>query len=285
MRRRRFLQIVLGAALAGGRAAAGEWRGPAFGADVSIRAGADLDLDPVLAEIARIEAAFSLYRDSELTRLNASGTCTPSDAMRSVLGLSARVHAATGGAFDPTVQPLWTALATGGDAAAARSRVGFGRVAIGDRVTLGPGQALTLNGIAQGYAADRIRAVLAAQGLTDCLIDMGEFSAIGGPFRVGIEDPVAGLVGRHAIGGAGPRAIATSSPGALRLPGGSHILGPRGEVPLWSTVSVAGDDAALCDAASTAFVLMPADRIAAARDALALGPVVLVDFAGDLVTI
>ncbi len=40
--------------------------------------------------------------------------------------------------------------------------------------------ALTLNGIGQGYVADRVAALLEAEGLTDILIDTGEFRALGG---------------------------------------------------------------------------------------------------------
>lgn len=282
MKRRRFLQICAGAALAGQPATASEWRGEAFGADVSLKLAGEAPMAAVLAEIAAIEASFSLYRDSEITRLNAAGRGPGSDRMRTVLACAAQVHAATGGTFDPTVQPLWQALARGEGGRAERASIGFDRIEIASEIRLGTGQGLTLNGIVQGYAADRIAALLAKAGLTDCLIDMGEQAAIGGPYRLGIEDPAAGMLGTRTIGSGGPRAMATSSPAALPLPGGSHILGPRGEAPHWSTVSVEGESAMLCDAASTAFVLMAAPAIEKARAELGLGAVTLIDFDGNL---
>lgn len=282
MKRRRFLQICAGAALTGRPAAASDWRGQAFGADVSLKLAGEVPMAAVLAEIAAIEATFSLYRESELTRLNATGRGPGSERMRTVLGCAARVHAATAGAFDPTVQPLWQALARGESGVAERASIGLERIEIASEIRLGAGQGLTLNGIVQGYAADRIAVLLAKAGLTDCLIDMGEYAAIGGPYRLGIEDPAAGMLGTREIGSGGPRAMATSSPAALPLPGGSHILGPRGEAPRWSTVSVEGDSAMLCDAASTAFVLMDAAAIEKARAELGLGAVSLIDFDGNL---
>lgn len=285
MKRRRFLQIAAAATLAGRAAQAETWRGQAFGADVSITLPGAVPLAEVRREIAAIEATFSLYRDSELTRLNAAGRGPGSARMREVLGLSRQVHAATEGAFDPTVQPLWQALAEGGDGAAECLRIGLERIEEEDEIRLESGQSMTLNGIVQGYAADRIAALLRSRGLGECLVDMGEFVALDGPFALGIEDPQAGRVAMRHIGRGTDRTLATSSPAALALPGGSHILGPRGERPRWSTVTVGAESAALADAASTAFVLLDRPAIRAARHRLGLGAVTLVDFDGNVETL
>lgn len=285
MKRRRFLQIVAAAGLAGRAAQAETWCGRAFGADVAITLPGPAPLAAVQAEISQIDAVFSLFQRSEVTQLNRFGRGPGSARLRAVLALSQRVHAATGGAFDPTVQALWRALAEGGDSAEARTSIGLDRVQMAREITLGAGQELTFNGIVQGYAADRVAALVRACGLGECLIDMGEFVALDGPFELGIEDPIAGLVGRRRIGRGADRALATSSPGALALPGGSHILGPRGEAVLWSTVTVGAESAALADAASTAFVLMPRAAIAKAKARLGLGAVTLVDFGGNLETL
>lgn len=285
MKRRRFLQIAAAATLAGRATRAETWHGQAFGADVSIALPGEVPLAEVRREIAAIEATFSLYRDSELTRLNATGRGPGSARMREVLRLSRRVHIATEGAFDPTVQPLWQALAEGGDGAEERLKIGFERLEEDSEIRLAKGQGMTLNGIVQGYAADRIAALLQARGLGECLVNMGEFVALNGPFALAIEDPQAGRVAMRHIGRGTDRAIATSSPAALALPGGSHILGPRGERPLWSTVTVGAESAALADAASTAFVLLDRAAIGAARRQLGLGAVTLVDFDGNVETV
>ena len=54
--------------------------------------------------------------------------------------------------------------------------------------------AITLNGIAQGYATDRVVDTLRTPGLSTTLVNMGEIRAIGArpdgtPWRVGLADP------------------------------------------------------------------------------------------------
>ena len=64
-----------------------------------------------------------------------------------------------------------------------------------DRVALVKrGAAITLNGIAQGYATDRVVEMLRSAGLSTTLVNMGEIRAIGArpegtPWRVGLADP------------------------------------------------------------------------------------------------
>ena len=48
---------------------------------------------------------------------------------------------------------------------------------------------LTLNGIAQGYATDRVVAILRSEGIEHSLVDMGESRALGdGPGRPAVAD-------------------------------------------------------------------------------------------------
>lgn len=287
MRRRRFLAIA-GAMLARpARAEVVRWQVPAFGGTVSIdlrgrRGMAEAVRAEVTAVIAEVEGAASLFRaGSALSRLNAAGRLDdPPPALIELLALSDLLHRATDGAFDPTVQPLWRALAEGRDPGPTRALIGWGRV-MRAPLRLSPGQALTLNGIAQGYAADRVRAVLIRAGYEMALVDMGEFAAIGGPFTLGIADPDLGLCATRRLTGT---AIATSSPGALRLGGQGHILGPGGQPALWSTVAVEAESAAIADGLSTAFCLMPEAAIRAALARLP-GRVTLVSPSGDLSTI
>ncbi|MGR3632689.1 MAG: FAD:protein FMN transferase [Limimaricola soesokkakensis] len=290
--RRRFLAIAAATLAAPGAVHAEDWRGTALGAEAAITlSGPRREVEAALAEaratLERMEALFSLHRpDSALSRLNATGRLdAPAPEFMAVIDLCAAAHAATGGRFDPTVQPLWRALAEQGDVPAAAARIGWGRVARGAGLRLGPGQALTFNGIAQGYASDRVAEGLATRGFERALVNIGEMRALGGPWRIGIEDHARGLLGQATLTGG---AIATSSPGALFLPGGaSHILDPRsgGAVPpAWSSVSVEADSAALADALSTAFCLMERDEIAALRVA-GLRRVRLVDALGDLTTL
>lgn len=287
--RRRFLTLSACALAAPAGAATGRWTGYAFGAEVSLELRGphglvEADLQAVIAEVRALERRFSLYDPaSDLSKLNASGQGALSPQLREILALSHQVHAATQGLFDPTIQPLWEALAQGGDVTAARDLIGLDRITHdADRVKLGARQKLSFNGIAQGYATDRIAALLAARGYGEALINMGEFTALGGSFRLGLEDPEVGRLGAiHLNAGA----MATSSPSAMTVGGETHILHPKGGKALWSTVTVLAKGAckaALADAASTAFCLMPRSEIETAKQKLGLSRVYLVDVAGNL---
>ncbi|MEC7300309.1 MAG: FAD:protein FMN transferase [Pseudomonadota bacterium] len=285
MTRRRFLTLSAAAVLPGtARAASQSWRGIAFGGEVSITitGRADriaADLKALTLRMRQIEARFTLFDPgSELRRLNRLGRAPLGADLDAVLTVARAVHDATDGMFDPTVQRLWLDLAEGRTPDLGRIGLGQLRREGGDLV-LGPGQQLTLNGIAQGFAADQLRDMLRARGYARALVDMGEQAALGGHFRLGIEDPAAGPVGRVSIRNA---AVATSSPGAMRIGGRDHILHPRGGAALWSTVTVVAGQAALADAASTAFCLMDVPTMRRARDRLGLHRVLYVDRDGDV---
>lgn len=285
--RRRFLTISAGAAcLVSGPVLAQDvtrWRGAALGAEASIilsHPSAGAIIARAVAEIDRLEDVFSLYRSgSALSRLNASGRLgSPPFELLECLALSGRVHAATGGLFDPTVQPLWALYATqhaaglapdAAQIAEARRLTGWDRVSFDEgAVRLPAGGALTLNGVAQGFIADMVANLLREEGLTDILINTGELRALGGSPQGGawpVRIPGAGKVDLIE------RALATSSPlgtcfdAAGRV---GHILDPRTGLPAaatWRLASISAPRAALADALSTAACLMPdRETIAAA---------------------
>ncbi|MEP3329396.1 FAD:protein FMN transferase [Sedimentitalea sp.] len=269
--RRRFLSIAAAAIATPASAAPIQWQGVALGADASLTihaspAQADLALREVRTLLRRVEALFSLFDPaSRLVALNQSGFMVdPAPEFVELLSIADHIHRVTGGAFDPTIQPLWQAVSRREDVEQARSLIGWDRVQrTAHRISLEPGQALTLNGIAQGYATDLVADTLRARGFDRVLVNIGEFSGLGGPWHLGISDPAHGMVATRMLIN---RAIATSSPAALEFRNGQqHILGPIGQKPLWSTVSVSAERAAIADAASTAFCLMPVNAI---KDAL-----------------
>jgi len=275
--RRRFLTLSALAALPMPARAAQitQWHGTALGAEAAIyldHPDAPAIIARVVAEIDRLESIFSLYRpNSALTQLNADGRLdAPPFELLECLALCARVHTATVGLFDPTVQPLWQLYATSfadGHApepeqiAAILPRVGLARITYdSDAILMPSGMALTLNGVAQGFIADKVAEVLTAEGLTDILINTGEFRALG--LMPGGEGwPV------HLISGAevslAARALATSAPlGTVFDAQGEvgHILHPVTGLPapaVWSSISISAPSAALADALSTAACLMP----------------------------
>ena len=233
-----------------------------------------LDARPIFAgleaELERLERIFSLYHpDSALVRLNQKGhLASPPPELLDLLTLAGAIHDATEGAFDPTVQPLWLALASGGDIATARQRIGWTGLhfdAQEVRFTR-PGMALTLNGIAQGEITDRIAALLTRQGFGNILVDIGEIAARGRkpdgtPWQAGIATPQGDIVHRVTLSN---RALATSAPeGTLLTADQGHILGPQGQAPRHSLVTLSAPKAALADGLSTALCLL--DRKAGQR--------------------
>lgn len=220
-----------------------------------------------MEEIRRLEQVFSLYQpESSLVRLNREARLdTPPFELLDCLTLAASVHRASGGSFDPTVQPLWLAEAgaltqgtplTEAERAQVRALIGWEGVTLApEAIILRPGMALTLNGIAQGFIADRVAALLESHGLTRALIDTGEMRAL----------PEGDWPVKLASGGGitlRDRALATSAPLGMTFGGDgvtSHILDPRTGRPLrsaWQSVSISAPSAALADALSTSACLM-----------------------------
>jgi FAD:protein FMN transferase len=305
--RRRLIVIAATAAgsafLTGDRTAqAGEpvrWRGSALGAQVSIeiyhpdRAEAERLVDRCVLDVRRLERQFSLYRaDSAISALNRTGILVSPDAdMVALLKASLLFADLTDGAFDPTVQPLWQLHAD--HFASERpdpdgpsrqllvetlAKVGRSGLLVNeDRVALAKhGAAITLNGIAQGYATDRVVERLREAGLSTTLVNMGEIRAIGArpegaPWRVGLADPERPGVLTETVDLV-DRAVATSAGAGFRFDTKgwfTHLFDPAtGRSPSrYSTVSVIAPTATEADALSTAFSLMSLSRI---RDIVAI---------------
>lgn len=251
------------------------WTGQAMGARASIRIDhpdAEAIVARVMGEIERLEDILSLYRpESALAQLNRNGHLTsPPFELLECLSIAGAVNRASDGRFDPTVQALWTlwaeaaAIGVRPDAdaiEAAHHKTGWSKVSLdASAITLRPGMALTLNGIGQGYVADRVAALLEAEGLSDILIDTGEFRALGGrpdggdwPVRLETGDRIS----------LRQRALATSAPlGTTFDQTGhdGHILDPATGMPtatLWRTLSISAPTAAIADALTTAACLLP----------------------------
>ncbi len=259
---------------------------PALGTEVRITA---LHASPTVAERA-IEAAFdelslveslmSIYRpDSQISELNTTGSLSsPHPYVLDVLRHAQQVSALSRGAFDVTVQPLWEVFAAAGkanqapsdsDVAAARAKVNWRHLQVNEnQVQLAqPEMQITLNGIAQGFAADRLVATLRAGGIEHALIDAGEMQPLGhsprgNPWRVGIQHPRRpdAYIALAELNG---RALATSGDYATpfsRDRRHHHIFDPStGYSPAeLASVSIVAPTAMAADAFSTAcFVLGP----------------------------
>lgn len=276
--RRRALAVLAGMGLAAqgvraARACVLEWRGTALGADATLifanadRTEAEHALAACLQEIERLERIFSLHLDqSEISLLNASGRLLqPSFDMQALLSQSCRMHRATDGLFDPTIQAIWefrrNQAGADGDVNSALpanvlETIGLDKVVIAhDGVMLGPGMSISLNGIAQGYITDRVADILHGRGWRDVLIDLGETRALDGrPFEVAIAES-----GRKIRLSNGALATSSSEPLAMGASAGlPHLFHPKSGTAAsreWSSVTVAHASAAVADGLSTALML------------------------------
>ena len=231
---------------------------------------AEQALAAAIADIRSVEDQMSLFNpDSALCRLNREGRLeqAPPD-LRAILQLAQGISERSQGSFDITVQPLWLAfdlarqqgrLPTPAEVAQARSQVGWRGVQLhGGQVRLQkPGMGITLNGIAQGYAADKVRARLQAMGVRHALVDAGEFAALGqsphgGDWTLGLASPRAAHALMTGIALQG-RCVATSADDQCHFSDdlvNHHIFDPRtGYSPRGlSCVRVMADSAARADA-------------------------------------
>ncbi len=288
--RRRFITILAGAAVlpvtgAHASTSPARWRGVALGAEAQIildHPNANALISTAVQEIRRLENIFSLYKsNSQISQLNRQGVLhQPAFEMIELLSICSTLNSRTSGAFDPTVQSLWALYAQAYSSGAkpdrdqisqtleltgwhhmrySSERVGFDRA----------GVQITLNGIAQGYIADRVADLFRRQGVQDVLVNTGEIAAMGmAPDGADWQVTIKGDPGNAiALSNA---SVATSSPLGTTLDKNGavgHILDPRSGLVAseWSQVSVIDKSAAVADGLSTAYCLMKKADINSSR--------------------
>jgi len=239
----------------------------------------ELALNDAVKAIRSVEADMSLFSpDSAVSRLNRDGVLPkPSAQLLSVLSLAQHVSAHSHGAFDVTVQPLWHVWSQAQAAGLLpdhkqlqhqRKLVNWRALeANTDNVRLNiKGMGVSLNGIAQGYAADLVRSVLQSHGVMHALIDTGETATLGNapgdkPWRFGVES-AAKPNAQQPVMTADGRAMATSSDAHMAFTPDHvhhHIFNPRtGDSPRdWSSATVIAPSCAMADALTKVFFMCP----------------------------
>ncbi len=240
----------------------------------------------VFAELARLEALFSASASgSDVSRINLAAGLEPVKVAPETVQIVNRgleISRLANGAFALSwmaLHGLWDLSPT----VAVRTLPGPERIAerlalVDDRqvqlepqagtVRLGaPGMAISVDGLAQGYAAHRGLALLEQKGFTDALVFVGGDVAARGKrgersWLVGIQDPRA--TGFFAVLPLEDRAVATTGDYEhfVEIEGKRyhHVLDPRSGLPaaLCRSATVVAADAATADALATAvFVLGP----------------------------
>lgn len=263
-------------------------------------------LERVLAEMRRIEAAYSPYReDSELSRLNREaghGWVSTTPEMVDLLQKSAQVSRMSGGAFDITYasvgryydyregqRPDDEAIAE------ALAAINYEFVEVdpeGLRVRFShPLVYIDLGGIAKGYAVDRCIELLQAAGVRQASVAAGGDSRIigdrdGEPWTVGIQDPRGEQMA--VLLPLVDTAVSTSGDyerffeeGGVRY---HHILDPStgdSARDSWS-VTILGPEATLTDGLSTSVFVLGPERGLALIDRLPGIDAIIIDAEGQL---
>ncbi len=275
------------------------WTGQTMGTYYAISV-VDWDLpDQDLAEQRRriteyldgINQQMSTYMaDSEISRFNAFDSTEPfavSAEFLTVTQTALEWAGRTGGAFDPTLDPLITLWGFGAKEVDlppsptaiehALAITGFDQIEVLEaesaiRKTAGYIQ-LNLNAIAKGHAVDGVAALLQEAGAENIFVEIGGdvvafgVNPVGAAWRIGVEMPIP-----DSLPGENMHGIAHISGGALagsgeyrqlvELPDGStisHIIDPRSGVPVQHNliaVNVWAETCMVADAVATALIVM-----------------------------
>lgn len=237
-------------------------------------------------ELNRLDGALSRTREgSEIYTLNAQGSADVSQETADLISAALTLSQATGGAFDPTVAPLVTLWGITTDSPRVPQQteidallplVGVDHVtADGTHITLDPGCAMDLGGIAKGYASDRLADIFAQYGVDSALVSLGgnvyaRGAKPGGQaWSVAVQHPeqegyaaMLALTDAFAVTSGGYQRYFTGPDGTVY----QHILDPKTGWPVQGdllSVTIVADNGTMADAYSTALYVM---GLAAAED-------------------
>lgn len=244
-------------------------------------------INKAFRELYSLDARMSNWKESsEISILNSSGDGKPhkvSKELFAVIDTALNYSRITDGAFDITARPIVTLWGFEGGKAElpeaeeiekALKTVGYQNIVINRdsmSVRIPQGFELDLAGIAKGYAIDRCKEILKADGFGSALINLGgNIYAIGAPpgkkgWKIGIRDPLGStdIVGMLSLK---DMAVATSGDyenfvelGGKRY---GHIVDPKSGYPVEGvlSVTVVAPTAIASDALSTGLFVLGPDK-------------------------
>ncbi len=270
------------------------------------QAGAEALLNRSMAEMRRVDAAFSPYReDSELSRLNREAAVrwvNVSDELWELLQRARQVSEWSDGAFDITFASVGRfydyreGRQPTADEREAVEAIGYRHVELDaerHRVRyLHPQTYVDLGGIAKGHAVDRVSRIIMEAGVHNASVSAGGDSRIigdrrGKPWHIGIRDP-RDEQAMVAILPLMDVAVSTSGDyeryfeeGGVRF---HHILDPSTGASADGAmgVTVLGPEATLTDALSTTIFVLGVERGLAFANRIPGIDAIIVDPAGKL---
>jgi len=226
------------------------------------------------ALLGEVDNSLSIYNDSSVISLINSNISDKTDTLfREVFRASALISEQCDGLFDITVGPLVKAWGFGPDAQkrfdeskldSLLALVGMEKVRLeGDRIIKADADMfIDVNAIAQGYTVDLIVGLLAGEGISECLVEVGGEVRTSGDkngkgWHVGIDRPADG----NYVPGADLKATVRLDNNALATSGNyrkfyidngvkySHTIDPRTGYPARHTLLSATIVAPTCAAA------------------------------------
>ena len=310
MTRRKVIQMFIGLAFiavlgVGGIMRAGTIENPAhwgstMGTSYSVKITGKVKQNELRKLHARIEAELKEINrqmstwdpDSEISRFNHFESTEPfacSEPFAIVVRRSLELSKTSGGAFDPTLQPLLNLWGFGSEGeerkipsaaeiASAKSLTGWEKVKVDSSSSLQktePGISLALGAIAKGYGVDALALILNEAGLENWFVEIGGEVVVKGlnpdgvPWKIGIQHPTTNPMNERLQG------ILHVSAGAVATSGDyrnyieeddvvySHILDPRSGHTVRSdtaSVTVLASSCMDADGLATALFVMGAEH-------------------------
>lgn len=246
----------------------------------------------------QVEATFEAFNHalnpfdstSLMTALNRGYTTKTDSMVRHVWRASQRIAEASSGSYDVTCAPLISAWGFGFDSArrispelidSLRSFVGYQRVSLvgEDLIKQDPRIVIDFSSISKGYCSDLVGEMLAREGVTDYMVELGGEIAFRGknpygePWRIGISKPTDDTLGMQDV----ELIVALDRPsGGLATSGNyrnyylkdgkkiAHTIDPRTGYPTQTDVlsaTILAPSCMMADGLATACMTMPSERI------------------------
>ncbi len=255
------------------------------------------------SELVRLDSLLNRFSEKSLvTELNRSSRVSAPQDIISLFALSDSLSRLTDGLFDISVAPLlelWGfysrefRVPDSAEISDTRKLVDYTKIQIkSDSIIIPEGMHVDLGGIAQGYAADRVKKVLDKYRIESAIINIGgEIVAIGQsskgrPWRVGIKNPRGeGIIETVELR---DYSLSTSGDyekffmiGNKRYP---HIINPKTGFPALDFVSVTvfAKNASFADAMATAVAIMGPHKGIKFLDSLGIHGIIYYEKQGDI---
>lgn len=290
--------------------------GAIWGTTYNISYNGPYDLgDSIINVMRQVEDELSMFApNSIVSQVNRGENPEVGQMFVEVFNLSQQISRLSHGAFDPTVGPLTNLWGFGYNKVSdsiqpTQTQIDSLLIAVGIAdchianskvIKKHPSTIFDFSSIAKGYGVDAVAAMLARNGCTDYLVEIGgEIAAkgrnrYGNEWRVQIDAPVSGVDGHISmlVIPLSDKAVATSGnyrnfreTSAGRI---GHTIDPHTGRPIatsTASATVIAPDCATADALATACMVMPLDSALTMIEALPSAEAIIVVASADTFTL